>query len=378
MLHDRLPRMHWVNLSGGHHNRIDHCHLSGKNNSGVYVEIGPQEHHFRIDRNYFDGRPPGNYNGFETIRTNPGNLNRMYGLIEYNLFENCDGEGEIISVKSSLLRISHNTFRDCRGMLCIRMGSHVTVDYNYFLNPSGKKGVGGVRIHGNDNNILNNYFGDLTGTGLMTYWGDFDKPDFRNDDPEYFGYDLSAEANSYRRSCRAYVAFNTWANCAAFLNLGKLRPAELADMNLPPKDWTFFNNLIVCRNAPFIGGDGETGFRWMGNIFWNPDGQCTVGRELPEARARVVDPLIGRSADGMWRLRGDSPAIDNGRGWYYPAEIIPGFEVDIDGQPRDLVVKVTDPQVQSEFRFDIGADEFSDAPVKNRPLTPADVGVDAP
>ncbi|MFC1608315.1 polysaccharide lyase 6 family protein [Candidatus Latescibacterota bacterium] len=374
MLLDRLPRMHWLNLSGGQYNRVDHCHFSGKVNSGVYIEIGPLEQHFRIDRNHFDGRPPGNYNGFETIRACSGGLNNMYGLIDYNLFENCDGEGEIISVKSSVLRISHNTFRDCAGMLTIRMGGHVTVDYNYFLNPSGKKGVGGVRVHGSDNNIINNYFSDLTGLGLMSYWGDFDKPHFIHDEGDSFRYDLSSEAFTYRQANRVYLAFNTWVNCASFLNLGAYRKYEIAELNLPPNDWSLLNNIVICNDTQFIHGEGETGFRWMGNIFWNPSGDVNIGRILDTPRITVVDPKLECSEDGIWRLSKDSPAVDNGRAWYYPAEIIPGFMEDIDGQPRDLAVKVTEPQVQSEFKFDAGADEYSDAPVKNRPLTGDDVG----
>ncbi len=377
MLEDRLPRMHWINLSGGEFNRIDHCRMEGKRNSGVYIEIGPQEQHFRIDHNHFAGRPPGNYNGFETIRCSCGDVYNMYGVIDYNLFENCDGEGEIISVKSSILRISHNTFRDCMGMVCIRMAGHVTVDYNFFLNPSGKKGVGGVRIHGNDNNILNNYFDGLTGYGLMTFWGDYDKPDFLDEDPVFFKYNLSAEAMAYRRTCRARIAFNTWADCSSFLNLGELKKYELVDLHLPPKDWTLLNNLVVCNDKQFIKGEGETGFRWIGNIFWNPTGTCDIGRDLPEVAVRTVDPKLVKTEDGLWHLAQDSPAVDSARGWYYPAEIIPGFKVDMDGQPRDLEVKKTDPQVQSEFKFDVGADEYSDAPVTNRPLSVNDVGPEA-
>ena len=378
MIGDHMPRMHWINLTGGQHNRIDHCRMEGKRNSGVYIEIGPLEQRFRIDHNHFAGRPPGNFNGFETIRANPGGLNDLYGKIDYNLFENCDGEGEIISVKSSVLRISHNTFRDCQGMCVIRMGGKVTVDYNFFLNPSGKKDVGGVRNHGSDCNILNNYFGDLTGTGYQTCWGDYDKPDFTYEDAPFFKYNLAAKANSYPRTCRTFLAFNTWANCASFMDLGKFRAHELADLNLPPKDWTIMNNIVVCTDNQFIRGEGETGFRWMGNIFWNPKGKTKIGRDIPEVRVTVVDPKLVRSEDGLWRLAMDSPAIDNARGWYYPAQIIPEFTLDIDGQKRDMEVKVTVPQVQSEFKFDIGADEYSDVPMTNRPLTPADVGPDAP
>ena len=153
---------------------------------------------------------------------------------------------------------------------------------------------------------------------------------------------------------------------------------ELVDLNLPPMDWTIMNNIVVCRDKQFVRGEGETGFRWIGNMFWNPAGACTPGRDLRETSVKVADPKLVKSEDGLWHLTKDSPAVDTARGWYYPAEIIPGFDVDMDGQPRDLEVKETVPQVQSEFKFDVGADEYSDAPVICKPLTAMDVGPEAP
>ncbi len=379
MIEDRLPRMHWINLTGGQHNRVDRCRMAGKVNSGVFIEIGPREQRFRIDHNHFAGRPHGNFNGFESIRANPGGLgDNMFGMIDRNLFENCDGEGEIISIKGHVLRVSHNTFRDSQGTVTIVCGNNVTIDYNFFLNPSGKERVGGVMNFGNDCKVINNYFGDLTNWGYRSGWGDVNKPDFSHEDAPYFRHNLGAFHFIHPQTCRAFIAFNTWANCARFLNLGRYQSYELADARLPPEDWTLLNNIVVCKDDQFIKGEGETGFRWLGNIFWNPEGQTNVGRDIPEARVKVVDPKLQRSADGVWRLTKESPAIDNARAWFYHAEIVPGFNVDIDGQPRDLNVKITDPQIQSEFKFDIGADEYSDAPVATRPLTAEDVGPDAP
>jgi hypothetical protein len=379
MIEQRLPRIHWINLTGGQHNRIDHCRMRGKVNSGVFIEIGPREQRFRIDHNYFTDKPHGNLNGFEAIRANPGGLgDNMYGMIDSNLFENCDGEGEIISVKGNVLRISRNTFRDNQGSVTVVCGSNIIIDYNYFLNPSGKDKVGGVVNYGNDCKVINNYFGDLTTWGYRSGWGDINKPDFSHEDDPYFKHNLGAFHFIRPQTCRAFIAFNTWANCARFLNLGGYRSYELADAHLPPSDWTLLNNIVICRDDLFIHGEGESGFRWLGNIFWNPQGRTNIGRDLPPTKVRAVDPQLERSSDGLWRLTQGSPAIDNARAWFYHAEIAPGFDVDIDGQRRDFDVKITDPQIQSEFKFDIGADEYCDTPIARRPLTADDVGPDAP
>jgi poly(beta-D-mannuronate) lyase len=365
-----LPRLHWLNLTGGGYNRVDHCRFRGKRNSGVTLVTGIGEHHFRIDANHFDGRPRGLYNGFESIRLGTGDLTRLWGIIEGNLFENCDGEDEIISVKASVLRITGNTFRDCRGTLCIRHANHITIDHNFFLNPSGKPNVHGVRVHGSDNNILNNYFGDLTGNGLTTFWGDYEVPGFDYHDAGWFDYDFGAREYSYRRSSRVQVAYNTWANCARFLDFGKYQKRDVVDQSLPPRDWSFLNNLVVVSDSTFIRGEGETGTRWAGNLFWNPKGICITGRDLPELSVRVTDPKLIRDSEGLWRPAPDSPAVDSAEKtmWYWLHWVDAS---DMDGQERDLNASPNRPM---EFKTDIGADEVSDAPKKSRPLTAADVG----
>lgn len=372
-LEKRLPRVHWVNLTGGTGNRIDHCRMEGKYTLGVMLVIGIGEQYFTIDHNYFAGRPPGNGNGFETIRLGTGELAPLYGIIENNLFENCDGESEIISVKSSYVHIRRNTFIDCRGMLVIRQASFVTIMHNYFINRSGKSGVGGVRIHGNDNNVLNNYFGGLTGQGLMTFWGDYNAPSYISEAPEIFQYNYGAREYSYRQSNRGHIAYNTWAYCDTFLDLGTFVERTGADMNLPPKDWSFHNNIVLSTDQQFIRGDGETGFRWIGNIFWNPEGSCSPGREMTDFSIRITDPRLELSDDGVWRLSKDSPAIDSAEKtmWYWLHWI---DSTDIDGQQHDLSTSEERP---FEFMTDIGADEYSEEAARTGPLTAGDVGPDS-
>lgn len=93
----------WVRMDG-FSNRLDHCHFEGKSNYGatVVIDLRDRPNHHRIDHNHFGPRPPLNRNGGETIRIGDSrtSLRRSGSILEDNLFEQCDGEIEIISVKS--------------------------------------------------------------------------------------------------------------------------------------------------------------------------------------------------------------------------------------------------------------------------------------
>ena len=73
-----------------------------------------------------------------------------------------------------------------------------------------------------------------------------------------------------------------------------------------------------------------------------------------------ADPKLVRDERGVYHLSKDSPAIGKGAGLY------PFVKEDIDAQPRP-----------SE-KLDVGADQFSTAPGRNRPLKEEDVGPNAP
>ena len=126
----------FVHVSG-QENRMDHCYLAGKTTESptlqIEVEDQPNRHH--IDHNHFGPRPPLGRNGGETIRVGySGQSMRASGtLVEENLFENCDGELEIISNKSCENIYRANTFLDCAGMLTLRHGNRCVVDGNFFL-----------------------------------------------------------------------------------------------------------------------------------------------------------------------------------------------------------------------------------------------------
>jgi len=92
-------------------------------------------------------------------------------LIEYNLFENCDGENEIVTVKTSNNVFRYNTFKNSMGSLSFRLGSNNEAYGNYFYGEGAGDSVadenfetGGIRIYGAGHTVRDNYMEGLTGT----------------------------------------------------------------------------------------------------------------------------------------------------------------------------------------------------------------------
>jgi poly(beta-D-mannuronate) lyase len=86
--------------------------------------------------------------------------------VENNVFEHCNGEIEIISNKSCKNILRNNLFYECAGTLTLRHGNDAEVYGNYFIG-NGLPNTGGIRVIGENHRVHDNYFQDLTGTGLM-------------------------------------------------------------------------------------------------------------------------------------------------------------------------------------------------------------------
>ena len=91
-------------------------------------------------------------------------------VVEYNLFENCDGENEIITVKTSNNKFRYNTFKNSMGSLSFRLGSDNEAYGNYFYGEGASANwdddnyqTGGIRVYGFGHLIYDNYMEGLTG-----------------------------------------------------------------------------------------------------------------------------------------------------------------------------------------------------------------------
>lgn len=328
----------WVSLFGSF-NRVDHCYFRGKTHAGttLVVWLSPTPNYHRIDRNHFALRPPLGVNGGETIRvgTSDWSLYDSFTTVEWNLFEECNGETEIISSKSCGNIYRSNTFRRCQGTLTLRHGNRCLVEGNFFFG-EGVSNTGGIRVIGEDHRVQNNYLTGLKGTGYRAAIA------VMNGKP-------NSALNEYYQVKRATIAFNTLVSNTANIDLGVGKDATLT---LPPLDCVIANTVVNGTTSPLVKyTDTPLNLSWEGNIFYG----AALGITQP-AGITMADPrLAAADANGLRRPEPASPVLEAAAGIY------DSVTVDMDGQPRT-------------GSKDVGADEASGSPVVCVPLKATDVG----
>ncbi len=229
---DKFDENYWIAFYGKQ-NRLDHNTFLNKTNIGVLLAVVLTDDACRlndhnIDSNYFGIRKPLGSNGGEMIRIGVSQHCEFYSntVVKDNLFENCDGETEIISVKSCGNAIRNNVFRECQGAVVLRHGNNNTIEGNVFLG-NGKLGTGGVRVINEGNWVVNNFFSNCRGL------------DFRSPLSVMNGVPNSP-ANRYLPVRDAVIANNTYFNCTSF-SLGEGADTE---RSMQPKNVFIFNNLF--------------------------------------------------------------------------------------------------------------------------------------
>ncbi|MDH7444855.1 chondroitinase-B domain-containing protein [Aquimarina sp. 2201CG14-23] len=165
---NRFDKSEWIHLHGKN-NRVDHNYFGGKLNAGVTLVVklnnkNSLENYHRIDHNHFGYRPNLGSNGGETLRVGVStySLSPSRTLIENNYFEQCDGEVEIVSLKSSDNIVRNNVFYESAGVLALRHGNRNLIENNFFIG-NNKPGTGGVRVINEGHTIKNNHFQELKG-----------------------------------------------------------------------------------------------------------------------------------------------------------------------------------------------------------------------
>ncbi len=165
---ERREQDYWLGIYG-RNNRIDHNHIEGKSNLGVTMAVRLNseyfiENHHQIDHNYFGPRHTLGSNGGETLRigTSHHSLSNSNTIVEYNYFDRCGGELEIISNKSCQNTFRNNVFYECRGTLTMRHGNETNVNNNVFIG-NGVPSTGGIRVINGKQTVENNYAIGLTG-----------------------------------------------------------------------------------------------------------------------------------------------------------------------------------------------------------------------
>jgi hypothetical protein len=337
-----------VGGSGSHDNRIDHNEFGPRHDPGQMIALdgnGSTEmtQYDVIEFNYFHDIGPRIANGMETIRAGLSGVSQLngYTTIQYNLFVNCDGDPEFISVKSSGNTVRYNTFINNAGQVTARHGNANRFYGNFFFGDGVKPEVGGFRIYGNDQLLYNNYFENMTYFVLDINSGDFDGGP--NAD-QYTRSDLSKHWRVYR----AQVVHNTIVNSTTGIVIGRKYHADKA-----PVDSVVANNIVWNTKGRLYEERLPSNTLFAGNIGY---GSTLDNVPRTSDEIRNVDPLLVTDG-GLQKLSAASPAIDAA------ALSFPFVVEDMEGQSRSVA--------------DIGADEYAAGPVLNRPLTPADVGPDA-
>lgn len=315
----RVSRCHMNNLEGGQwlkvdsrskNAEIDHCLFERKENNRAMekgcqlLRVGQtntnEAHH--IHHNHFRDIPKGkNGNGYETIQLiTDGNPKDPKGgdtgnVIESNLFERCDGESEIISVKSNGNHLRGNTFSHCLGELVLRHGHRNVVNGNWFIG-----GSGGVRLQGQDQIVVNNYFDRLTGSGLAMMDGTAD--------------------GMYVRVERALVVHNTFTNCKDTFHIG-LNHSKYPDGTVP-RACTIANNILYqekdAKNGliTFVKDQEPEEWTWQGNIYQGVlgiaprDGLQKSSAFLKSGAAQLLLPTGQTPAVGRAGSKRDELAVD--------------------------------------------------------------------
>lgn len=365
----------WANeVCNSHHNRFDHNLFDGKYDSGAWLVIDGSHgtvpaisQHDRIDHNIFRNNTPRLANEKETVRIGVSDLCKLdaFTVVENNLFEDCDGDPEIVSVKSCKDTVRNNTFRRCVGTVCLRQGNNSVVEGNYFFG-EGKTttfetntiGCGGVRIYGLNHKIINNYFEGLTGSKwdaacVMT------NGDVTNN---------STSNSSHFIPENNLFAYNTLVNNKSDIEIGFDNNGAYG---LAPKNNMIANNIVINNENPIIksfNNNSLAGVSFSSNIMYST-GTSTLGLAgMSEAQIKTINPQLEKTKCRTYNSNCDyktpfetykhtpaSPAINASIGY-------------------ETVFNDAEGQTNVGIR-DIGADEFNvDKEITNGPLNELHVG----
>ncbi|WP_297706076.1 chondroitinase-B domain-containing protein [uncultured Eudoraea sp.] len=262
----------WVQF-WGRHNALSNCYIAGKTNRGptVRVDLSGNENinnYHQIVNNHFGPRPPKGGPSGETIQIGNSytSMTPSYTMVANNLFEECNGEVEIISSKTNFNEFRNNVFYKSEGSLVTRHGNYCTIDGNYFIGDGVNQNIGGIRIINTGHWVTNNYFFNIKGKN------------FRSPLAVMNGIPKSP-LNRYNQVTDVVVAYNTFVNCDSPWQFGVGSNISQKDV-LPlseirsarPLRMLVANNVIYNEKgdpSPIIEHDKADGVTFKSNVINN-------------------------------------------------------------------------------------------------------------
>ncbi|WP_316817372.1 polysaccharide lyase 6 family protein [Pedobacter nyackensis] len=297
----------YLSIIGNDH-QVDCNTFQNKHSMGKFIGVrgtGKQiAERLWIHHNYFHNFSQQTGNGAEAVQFGLSgfSLSSTNSIFEYNLFENCDGENELLSVKSSALTVRYNTVRDCKAHFTLRHGNFNKVYGNYFINTPG------LRIFGDDHVIYSNYFENCN-PAINIGNGGAEVAD-------------GAPLTSHDRPDRVLIAFNTLINNKKNIVLNPRSPIGLGAVDI-----TIANNVIqggeeaALINGPFVNP------KWEGNVIYNVKGPGS----MPEGSFKMLDPELVHDATGTFHLKDTGKVALRTKGNY------PLITADMDGQKAGIL-----------------------------------------
>ena len=337
---DRYQTDYWVALDG-RRNRFDHNHLVGKSNEGVTLAVRldneiSRENGHRIDHNYFGPRPVLGSNGGETIRVGVSTHSMFDSktVIEDNVFDRCDGEVEIISIKSGGNVVRGNLFLESRGAVVLRHGDGNRIEGNVFKG-NGKDHTGGIRVINRSQVVRGNYMEGLKGTGFASALT------IMNGVP-------NSPINRYVQVENAVVTNNSVIDSERVT----LAAGADAERSASPINSRFEGNLLVFGQAerPIVSEGDISGIAFAKNVV---------------VSERLVPALAGATRGSVATTRAKN-------GLLYPADPAMGAV----GAPRDLKVLSLD-EVGASYYPKPAGDADASRTRKSIPVAPGETTLDA-
>jgi poly(beta-D-mannuronate) lyase len=266
----------YLTIAGSDH-QVDYNTFKNKDSLGKFIAIkgtGSQiAERLWIHHNYFKTQKNmGGRNGAEAFQFGLSgySLSSSNSIVEYNLFEDCDGENELISVKASRVILRYNTIRNCPAQFTLRHGNFNQVYGNYFTNTPG------LRIFGDDHVIYSNHFENCS-IGINIGNGGAEVAD-------------GAPLTSHDRPDRVLIVLNTLVNNKANI-IQTNRDKGLGSTNI-----TIAKNIVQGGGpaASIVGP--AVNHKWEENIVFNTNGPG----DMPAGTYRQIDPKS---------LRGSTPQV---------------------------------------------------------------------
>lgn len=284
----------WVSI-WGYKNRVERCTFIDKRDLGQILivrlakdEKAPQH----IVRNCYFTRPNSllnekgsRINGQCCIRFGTSDVAQQQAecVVENCCFEQCNGEGEIISSKSCGNIFRNNLFYECQGSLTLRHGNNSQVLDNYFIG-NGKPLTAGIRVIGEGHIIKGNYLQGLTkGSGKS-----------RNCAIHLLQGQENAPAGGYQQVKNVVISENIIVNC----RYGITANCQRKGCDLPVVASVVERNIIVAddENCSVASEDAPHEIEWRNNTIF---GGRQLGLSLGEVDKKPKLPNVKSSINAI-------------------------------------------------------------------------------